>query len=71
MVSGGIYWDGPTDLVVLKRGTLSGQRCINDILDNQVRLYAGAVGDQFILMEDNAHPLRARVVQDYLDMEFF
>jgi hypothetical protein len=34
-------------------------------------LYAGAVGDQFILIEDNAHPLRARVVQDYLDMEFF
>jgi hypothetical protein len=34
-----------------------------------VRLYAGAVGNQFILMDDNAGPKRARVVQNYLKRE--
>jgi hypothetical protein len=59
---GGISWDWRTDLVVLNRGTLTGQRYIDDILDNEVRLYAGAVGDQFILMKDNAGPKKASVV---------
>jgi hypothetical protein len=49
--------DGRTDLVVLNRGTMTGQRYIDDILDNQVRLYAEAVGDQFIIMDDNARPI--------------
>ena len=56
MVWGGISWDGRTDLCVLDRGTLTGQRYIEDILDVHVRLYAGAVGDGFILMDDNARP---------------
>jgi hypothetical protein len=60
MVWGGISWDGRTDLVVLYRGTLTGQRYIDDILDNQVRLYATAVGDQFIIMDDNARPIGSR-----------
>jgi hypothetical protein len=34
-----------------------------------VRPYAGAVGDGFILMDDNARPHRARVVTDYLENE--
>jgi hypothetical protein len=69
MVWGGISWDRQIDMFVLNGGTLTGQRYIDDILDNQIRLYAGAVGDQFILMDDNARPHRARVVQDFLEME--
>jgi hypothetical protein len=65
----GISWDGQNDLVVLKRGILTGQRNIYDILDNQVRLYAGTVGHQFILMNDNVRPNRTRVAQDYLKKE--
>jgi hypothetical protein len=57
LVWGGITWDGRTDLVVLNRGTLTGQRCMDDILDNQVRLNAGASGDQFILIDNNARPI--------------
>jgi hypothetical protein len=57
MVWRGISWDGRTDLVLLNTGTLTGQRYIGDILDNNVRLYAGEVGDQFILMVDNARYL--------------
>ena len=67
IVWGSISLDGRTDLLVLNRGTLTGRRYIDDILETQVRLYAGAVGDEFILTDDNARPHRARVVQDYLE----
>ena len=69
MVWGGISWDGRTDLVVLNQGTLTAQRYRDEILDTQVRLYAGAVGDQFILMDDNARPHTAHIVQRYLYIE--
>lgn len=65
MVLGGICLNERTDLVVLNRSTLTGQRYIDDILDNQVRLYAGAVGDHFILMDDTARTQRDRVVLHY------
>jgi hypothetical protein len=45
MALGGISSDGRTDLVVLNIGTLTGQRYTDHILDNQIRLYAGASGD--------------------------
>ena len=32
-------------------------------------MYAGAFGDQFILVDDNARPHRARSVQDYMERE--
>jgi hypothetical protein len=69
LVCGGISGDGRTDLVVLNRAKLTDQRYIYDIVDKQVRLYAGAVGDHFILMGDNARPYRTRVVKDYLSRE--
>jgi hypothetical protein len=47
MVWRGISSDGRTDLVVLNRGTLTDQRYIDDILNKEIRLYAGAVDDQF------------------------
>jgi hypothetical protein len=34
-----------------------------------VRLYAGANGDDFILMDDNATPHRARIVNEHLQQE--
>ena len=37
MVWGGISWDGRTDLVVLNRGTLTGQRYIDEMLETQVK----------------------------------
>jgi hypothetical protein len=70
LVCGGTSLNGRTDLVVLNRGTLTGQQYIDDTLDNQVRLYAGADGGQFILMDNNSGPHRTRVVQDYLEMGF-
>ena len=41
----------------------------DDILHIHVRPYAGAVGEGFILMDDNAPPHRARIVRDYLEQQ--
>ena len=46
-----------------------GIRYRDEILDVYVRPFAGAVGDNFVLMDDNALLHRARVVNDYLEDE--
>ena len=48
---------------------MTGVRYMDDILDIYARPYAGALGPQFILMDDNARPHRARVVDEYLQQE--
>ena len=68
MVWGGISMAGRTDLLILQ-GTMTGQRYRDEVLDVLVRPYAGAIGDDFILMDDNAPPHRARMVQQYLEQE--
>ena len=67
MVWGGISVHGKTDLHVIRNGTLTAVRYRVEILDPIVRPYAGAVGSDFILMDDNARPHRAHVVDRYLD----
>ena len=69
MVWGGISFDGVTDLYVIQNGALTGVRYTHEIIDVYVRPFAGAVGDNFVLMDDNARPHRARVVNDYLEDE--
>ena len=68
MVWGGISITGKTDLHVIA-GNLTGIQYRDEVLDPIVRPYAGAIGDDFILMDDNARPHRARVVTDYLETE--
>ena len=51
---------GKTDLHIIQNGTLTAERYCNAILDIYVRPYAGAIGLDFILMDDNARPHRAR-----------
>ena len=58
-----------TDLHIVTRTMMTGVRYRDEILDVYVRPYAGTIRPQFILMEDNARPHRARVVQDYLQQE--
>ena len=69
MVGDGISFDGVTDLYVIQNGALTGVRYRDEILDVYVWPFAGAVGDYFVLMDDNARPNRARVVNDYLEDE--
>ena len=67
MVWAGISAQGKTDLHVIDNGTLTALRYVNGILDVYVRPYAGAVGENFILMHDNAHAHRARITDQYLE----
>jgi transposase len=69
MVWGGISYDGSTDLYVIRNGSLTGIRYRDEILAPIVRLYAGAIGDDLILMDDNARPHHARIVNEYLQQE--
>ena len=66
MVWAGISYNGCTDLHVFKNGTVNGQRYRDEILAPYVVPYAGAVGQEFILMDDNATAQRARIVNAYL-----
>ena len=67
MVWAGISAQGKTDLHVIDNGTLTALRYVNEILDVYVRPYAGAVGENFILMDDNARARRARITDQYLE----
>ncbi|GFU92797.1 transposable element Tcb2 transposase [Trichonephila clavipes] len=67
LVWAGISLGGHTDLHVFHGGTLTGLRCRDETLDPYVRPYAAAIGNDFILMDDNARPHRARIVEEYLE----
>ena len=67
MVWTGISLGGHTDLHVFLGGNLSGIRYPDEILDAYVRLYVAAIGTDFILIDGNARPHRAVLVEDYLD----
>ena len=41
----------------------------DEVLEPIVRLYVAAVGPTFVLMDDNARPHRAAIVDDYLESE--
>ncbi|GFU41409.1 transposable element Tcb2 transposase [Trichonephila clavipes] len=67
LVCAGISLGGHTDLHVFHGGTVTGLRYRDEILDPYVRPYAAAIGNDFILMDDNARPHRARIVEEYLE----
>jgi hypothetical protein len=69
MVWNGISRDGRTYLHVLERGTMTGVQYRDDILNVYVRPYAGAVGPDFIVMDDNARSHLVRVVELYLQQD--
>ena len=69
MVWAGISRGGRTDPNIVMRGMMIGLCYRDDILDVYVRSYAGAIGPQFVLMDDNVRPHRARVVDEYLQQE--
>ncbi|GFW54388.1 transposable element Tcb2 transposase [Trichonephila clavipes] len=67
LVWAAISLGGHTDLHVFHGGTVTGLRYRDEILDPYVRPYAAAIGSDFILMDDNALPHRARIVEEYLE----
>ena len=69
IIWGGISPAGPTDVVPIRNGAVNAIQYRDAILHPVVRPYAGAGGPDFILMDDNARPHRARIVVDSLERE--
>ncbi|GFT38326.1 transposable element Tcb2 transposase [Trichonephila clavipes] len=69
LVYGGISIDGRTDLYIIRDGLLTARRYRDEILRPIVVPYAVAIGDDFILMDDNCRPPRANLVEDFLFVE--
>ncbi|UYV63858.1 hypothetical protein LAZ67_2005841, partial [Cordylochernes scorpioides] len=66
MVWAGIFLGGRTALHILRQGTLTGQRYRDEILAAYVMPQALEMGENFLLMDDNARPHRAGVVDTFL-----
>ncbi|GFW33034.1 transposable element Tcb2 transposase [Trichonephila clavipes] len=66
LVYGGISIGGRTDLYIIRDVPLSARRYRVEILRPIVVSYAAAIGDDFILMDDNCRPHRANLVEDFL-----
>ncbi|UYV76808.1 hypothetical protein LAZ67_14002078 [Cordylochernes scorpioides] len=66
MVWAGIFLGGRTALHIFRQGTLTGQRYRDEILAAYVMPQALEMGENFILMDDNARPHRAGVVDTFL-----
>ncbi|GFT40640.1 transposable element Tcb2 transposase [Trichonephila clavipes] len=66
MVWTGISLGGHTDLHMFQGETLTGVRYRDEILDPYVLPYAGAIGNDFILMDNNERPHRAVIVEGVL-----
>jgi len=62
----GISMEGRTDIIFIE-GSLTAERYIEEVLSEAVVPFAPFVGDQFLLMHDNARPHTARIVNDYLE----
>ncbi|GFS49153.1 transposable element Tcb2 transposase [Trichonephila clavipes] len=66
LVYGGISIDGRRDLYIIRDGPLTARRYRDEILRPIVVPYAAAIGDDFILMDDNSRPHRDNLVEDSL-----
>ncbi|GBM79660.1 hypothetical protein AVEN_58436-1 [Araneus ventricosus] len=60
--------DGRTPLNVFERGTVTGVRYRDEILEPYVRLFRGAFGPEFILIDDRESH-RALLVDEFLESE--
>ncbi|GBL77635.1 Transposable element Tcb2 transposase [Araneus ventricosus] len=68
LVWGGIILSSRTDLHV-QSVTMTGHIYRDVILEQHVRLFRGAMGAEFLFMDDNARPLRANIVDECLQSE--
>ncbi|GFU65791.1 transposable element Tcb2 transposase [Trichonephila clavipes] len=67
LVYGGISIDGRTNLYIIRDGPLTARWTDwDEILRPILVSYAAAIGDNFILMDDNCRPHRANLVEDFL-----
>ncbi|UYV82328.1 hypothetical protein LAZ67_21001723 [Cordylochernes scorpioides] len=69
LVWAGISSNRRTPLHIFSGGTLTAQRYRDEILEPYLRPYKDQIGHNLILMDDNARPHRARLVNEYLQSE--
>ncbi|GFV04624.1 transposable element Tcb2 transposase [Trichonephila clavipes] len=69
LVWGGIKLGSRTDLHIFDAGSVNGTRYCNEILLPYVRLFKGALGLQFLFMEDNAPCHRTVASEQILESE--
>ncbi|GFU78720.1 transposable element Tcb2 transposase [Trichonephila clavipes] len=65
LVLGGML-NGRTELHIFDRGSVTGDRYCEEVLLPHVRLFRGAIGPDFIFMDDNARPHRTIAVEELL-----
>ncbi|GFW30527.1 transposable element Tcb2 transposase [Trichonephila clavipes] len=68
-VWGGIMLGSRTDLHIFDAGSVNGTRYYNEILLPYVRLFRGAMGLQFLFMDDNAPCHRTVAAEQLLEIE--
>ncbi|GFX72494.1 transposable element Tc3 transposase [Trichonephila clavipes] len=66
---GGIMLGSRTDLHIFDAGSVNGTRYCNEILLPYVRLFRGAMGQQFLFMHDNAPCHRTVAAEQLLESE--
>ncbi|GFX14779.1 transposable element Tcb2 transposase [Trichonephila clavipes] len=69
LVWGGIMLNGRTGFHIFDRGFVIGDRYCEEVLLPHVRLFRGAIGPDFIFMDDNARPHRTLAVEELLESE--
>lgn len=71
VVLGGISICECTDLHIIQNGILTAQRYADEILRDDVKPYAAAIGDSFVFFDynDNERPHTARLVEKVLHTE--
>ncbi|GFX27324.1 transposable element Tcb2 transposase [Trichonephila clavipes] len=69
LVWGGIMLGSCTDLHIFDAGSVNGTRYFNEILLPYVRLFRGAMGLQFLFMDDNAPCHRTVAAEQLLESE--
>ncbi|GFV88630.1 transposable element Tcb2 transposase [Trichonephila clavipes] len=69
LVWGGIMLGSRTDLHIFDAGSINGTRYCNEILLPYVRLFRGAMGLQFLFMDDNAPCHRTVAAEQLLESE--
>lgn len=67
MVWGGINSEARTELIFIENGRLNAARYIEEVLQEAVVPFAPFIGENFLLMHDNARPHAAGIVTQYLE----
>ncbi|GFT35419.1 transposable element Tcb2 transposase [Trichonephila clavipes] len=69
LVWGGIMLNGRTELHIFERGSVTGDRNCEEVLLPYVCLFRGAIGPDFIFIENNARPHHTLAVEELLESE--